>query len=119
MNFHEFARSAPGRFCADTFGVDLRALVSWEQFGQAARAERGESEAEMVEWCDGIRERFGTASTGEKAMLAAALVAIDYAWLAEELTDKAEGRRSFFDLATYAGGEWRRAVGAAIVGDQA
>jgi hypothetical protein len=70
-------------------------------------------------WVDHIRRRFGRWSSGEKALALSVLVAIDYAWLADDLatgrsTSDGTPRSRAFVLLEGAHGRFAEAVGACL-----
>jgi hypothetical protein len=102
MNFTTFRQSVGGHAAASILRLDIDGVTSWTVFREAALANR-QSFATAVEpdgraaFVQAVTDRFGTASTGERALIVAILYAIDYREFGEKLALEIDGR-SFLSL---------------------
>ena len=72
----DFLDGPGGRICA-TLGIPMQGVATWEDLVRAA--------ARRQDLAKAARRLDGVASSGERAVLHAALAAMDFAWLADEL----------------------------------
>lgn len=101
MSFQQF-RDGVGGEVMRRAGVSLAGCQSWQDYAAALRA-RGSALVEAV------RAEGPVLSTGERGVLCAALVAGDYAWLADEIADGGAWQQI-----SRTGGDYRSAVLSAL-----
>ena len=99
LTFNSFRSGLGGRFVRDEFRLDISSLQTWREFTHGMVRHIGKNHATIL---DEIRERFGTCSTGEKALMLSILHAADFCALADELAETA--KVSFLHLMKYTDG---------------
>ncbi|CAO3434191.1 hypothetical protein [Azospirillum endophyticum] len=109
LTFQMFA-AGPGGEMSRRLGLRLDGVSDWTGFAVAASAANRGPGAALVA---AARELYCHVSTGERAVLLAALWAADYAWLADELMS-GDGRGIWRGL-DCADDAHRQAVSAALV----
>lgn len=109
--FIDFRDGPGGRFVADTFGLDITDIQDWGTF-RAVMLDHRQDLGGAAAFVARVQRRYGTGSTGERALLLAVLFAIDYRWLADELAR--ESGRSFLEDMENTSGEWARAAAACL-----
>ena len=79
LTFCDFRDGLGGRICRSKLGVDISKLDTWRAYEDAMIRHHGGSEG-LIE-----KARMANASSNEKAVLLAALMAADFAGLADEM----------------------------------
>lgn len=110
MDFAAFKSSAPARAMFLKLGLPdyLEQAQSWRMLRALIVDFNGCDAGRFV---NRVRRCDGVASSGERVLLHAICFAVDFAWLADELTAGEAWQRM-----DRAGGDWRRAVAACIEG---
>jgi hypothetical protein len=104
--FTDFRDGTGGEICR-RMGIDISGLTTWRAYTDAVVRANDKPLGSIVE---AARKLDGTASSGERAVLHAALAAADFAWLAQELD-----RGNFWERTMHMGNAVRRAVAAAVL----
>lgn len=108
MIFDEFKRCQPSKVVFRKLGLSkyLEAAESWSSLRTLIVDFNSCDEGRFV---SRVRECDGVASSGERVLLHAICFAVDFAWLADELSAGEAWRHM-----DRPNGEWRRAVAACI-----
>lgn len=104
FTFGTFRDGLGSHFCKRLFRIDITSFSSWTELREAALASRqafGGEEGGNVRFVAHVENNWGKASTGERAVIAAILMVIDYSHLANRLSSEhSEGVLHYFEYVT-------------------
>ncbi len=101
LTYADFKSLTPARSICDRLGLPLDRAVSWDHLTSYARAQD--------DFPGRAKKLYGVASSGERALIAAIMTAVDYAAQADKLSQGRAWQRT-----EHCSGDHRRAMAAAV-----